>query len=118
MKLRLILIAIVLGIFVAPAWAQSQNCTYLTWFNSGDAKNWNAGNQYIASETKTYTVTCTNTKTNAVTYSGANATTATGQGGWNASYTKFIACNPIFNYSAANPPTTASDNYFDNIGQD
>jgi len=58
MKVRLILIATLLGIFVAPAQAQ-YNCTKMSVFKSGDAKTYNSGNQYIASETVTYTVTCT-----------------------------------------------------------
>ena len=117
---RLMLATIVLGIFVAPVRAQSpSNCTYLTAFISGDSRTYDPGNQYIASETVTWTVTCKNTSTNTTTYSGTNAVAATGQGGWNNGYPNvFVACNPTFGYAIGNPTTTASNNYLQNVGQD
>jgi hypothetical protein len=91
---------------------------YMSVLKSGDAKTYNSGNQYIVSETVTYTPKCTNTSSNTSTSPGANPVTAFGQGGWNQAGTGFVACNPTFAYTLVNPPTTSSSNHFTNIGQD
>lgn len=118
MKLRLMIAILVLGIAACSARAQSPNCTQTSASLSGDAKTYNPGNQYVASEIVTYTVSCTNTDT-LITTSSSNAVTATGGGGWTNGFPNtFVACNPIFGYSLTNPSTTASNGYFQNVGQD
>lgn len=116
MKLRLILAALVLGIFIPQVRAQSQ-CETVSAYQSGDVPNYNAANQYIVSEIVTWTVTCKNSDNNSTT-SVANSTSATGQGGLLADGKTFIACNPIFGYSIINPPTVTAAPRFNNVGQD
>jgi hypothetical protein len=80
MKLRLTLIAIMLGVIVAPAHGQA-NCMYVSATTSGDVRVYDPTNEYIASETVTWAVTCKNTSSGAST-SYSNPVTATGGGGW------------------------------------
>jgi hypothetical protein len=116
MKLRLALILAVLGLFGKSAQAQSSNCSSINWNLLSIARTYGPGNRYIASQTVTYTVTCTNNSSGSVYLNTTNAVTATGQGGFTGAG-PYLVCNPAFSVAGSNAGSVPGENEFSNFGE-
>lgn len=118
MKCRIALGFMLLLVIVGSAHANT-SCNGASATLTKDDKFWNAGNQYIVSETQTWTVTCVNENNGTGTANGTAAVTASGSGGQPPSG-PFTACNPIFShtYGVSSTAPTSGQNYFEAIGQD
>jgi hypothetical protein len=102
--------------------AQTPNCEGMNWTLQGIDRTYGPQNEYIASQTVTYNVTCTYWKNGQPipALSTTSAVSATGAGGvgWNGSSTVDIACNPQFSVSGYIPTyvggVTPNDSFTNN----